>query len=710
MHLLLFSRVMDHILREFLGKNVPVYMDDIIIFNTSLQDHVTTLGKVLNKFQEVGLKIQLNKSEFLRKEVTYLGHLVTCNGVKPDPKKIEAIKNWPLPLNVKDIRSFIGTLSFYRKFIKDFSLIAKPLTNMLRQEDEKKHSSTKVIHTNESRKAFEKLKAILTSSSVLQYPDWTKPFILNCDASNVALRAVLSQNFDGKTKPISFASRTLNQHEEHLSAIEKELLAIVWACKYFRPYLFGNKFILYTDHKPLQHVFNIKDANSKLIRWRLQLEEYNYDIKYCPEKKNVADGLSRIPKKIDQENYSMTNNANDTDIETVHSANTDDTYFIPITEQPVNVFTNQIIIAISDISSEKSEEVFPKLIRHTISKNKFSIEDINQIFQEYLHYRHTNCVFAPVKILQTIQKTYKKYFSRNKNLKVKISQIFLTDIKTLEEQEKIIEQTHEYVHRGINENVAEISRKYYFPNLKKKTQKYISLCKLCNTQKYDRSPYKLKIPETPIPIRPFQIVHIDIFIATPNMYLTAVDKFSKFGIMIPIKSRNIIDLRNALTKLISRYKKPENIISDNEPALKSSEIRALLESLKIKTYYTPVNRSETNAIVERFHSTIAEIYRLKKPEHANLSQKEVFQIAVSLYNDTIHSTTKLKPSEVFFAIKEQEREIDIEKIMSARDEVYDSVILKLNQKNNSKEKINKKREDPPKLETNQKNICENSRN
>lgn len=245
-------------------------------------------------------------------------------------------------------------------------------------------------------------------------------------------------------------------------------------------------------------------------------------------------------------------------------------------------------------------------------------------------------------------------------------------------------------------------REFYIPNLKAKVRKYINLCKNCNTAKYDRNPYKIILPETPIPKNPLKILHIDIFIATPNLYLSAVDKFSKFGILIRIKSRTIIDMRKALIKLFSRYGKPKNIISDNEPALKSAEIRGLLEKINIETHYTPPNHSKSNGTVERYHSTLAEIFRCIKEKYKDLTQKEIFEIANFLYNDTIHSTTKLKPVEAFYAITNNERSLNIESMIKDKNEIFDEIILKLKAKQKKNlEQHNKKKEAPSELLENQ---------
>lgn len=284
-----FQRVMDNILRGLVNECCLVYLDDIIIFGSSLEHHLDNIKKVFDRIKESNLKIQLDKSEFLRKEVEYLGHLVTTDGVKPNPAKIEAIKSYPIPKTTKQIKGFLGLLGYYRKFIKDFAKITKPMTKCLKKD------AIIDINNLEYKECFERCKTLLTEEPVLQYPDFSRPFNLTTDASNVALGAILSQGSIGKDKPIAFASRTLNDHEKNYSTTEKELLAIVWAVKHFRPYLYGRRFVIVTDHKPLQWLFSVKDPSSKLTRWRLKLEEYKYDIVYKKGKQNTnADALSRI--------------------------------------------------------------------------------------------------------------------------------------------------------------------------------------------------------------------------------------------------------------------------------------------------------------------------------------------------------------------------------------------------------------------------------
>lgn len=238
--------------------------------------------------------------------------------------------------------------------------------------------------------------------------------------------------------------------------------------------------------------------------------------------------------------------------------------------------------------------------------------------------------------------------------------------------------------------------------MKVKIRQFVKLCAICNKNKYERKPYKIKLGETPIPKRPLEIIHLDIFIAQPDMFLSIVDKLSRFGIIIPIKSRTIQDVRKAILKFFSTHGKPELIVSDNEPAIKSIEVRGLMEDLGVQMYFTPANHSETNGIVERFHSTLAEIFRCIKGRHEDLSQKEKFLIACTQYNETIHSATKLKPREIFFGIKDQDvRPLDINEIIEKRNKLYEEVTLELSktQKANLDQR-NKHLENAPKLQEN----------
>lgn len=179
--------------------------------------------------------------------------------------------NYPIPTNTKEIKSFLGLIGYYRRFIQDFSKKAKSITNLLKQ-------SQQFIWSDLCQDSFSYFKNILTNEPLLQYPDFNLPFIITTDASNFAIGAILSQGKIGSDLPIAYASRTLNKAETNYNTTEKKLLAIVWATKQFRPYLYGRRFTIVTDHRPLTWLFGIKDPGSRLVRWRLQLEEFDYEV------------------------------------------------------------------------------------------------------------------------------------------------------------------------------------------------------------------------------------------------------------------------------------------------------------------------------------------------------------------------------------------------------------------------------------------------
>lgn len=263
-----FQRMMNHVLREYINKICVVYLDDILIFSTSFQEHIDSINKILDKLRKANLKIQVDKCRFFAKETEYLGHILTPEGIKPNDKKIAVIKNVNIPKTKKEIKSFLGLTGYYRKFIRDYAKVAQPLTKCLKKD------SKICINDSRYKEAFGKLKSLITEHPILKYPNFSKKFTLTTDASQFALGAVLSQ----EGHPLCYASRTLNEHEIRYSTIEKELLAIIWACKYFRPYLYGVKFTIQTDHRPLKWLDSLKEPNSKLQRWRIKLNEYEYDI------------------------------------------------------------------------------------------------------------------------------------------------------------------------------------------------------------------------------------------------------------------------------------------------------------------------------------------------------------------------------------------------------------------------------------------------
>lgn len=290
-----FQRLIDTTLSGLKDACLP-YMDDILIFSPDIDQHCVDIARVLDRFKAVNLSVQLKKCQLAQSEINFLGHVISREGIKPCSKKIEIVKNFPQPKNDKEIRSFIGLCSYYRRHVPNFADIAKPLTKLTKKNES-------FDWTSECDTSFQKLKTTLTSEPLLIYPDFSKKFILSTDASGVAIGAVLGQVINGVEHPIAYASRQLNSAERNYTVTERELLAVVWSVKYFRCYLYGRSFALYTDHSAIRWLLSISDPSSGLTRWALKLAEYDYQVYHKPGVKNTnADCLSRIVCKNKCEN------------------------------------------------------------------------------------------------------------------------------------------------------------------------------------------------------------------------------------------------------------------------------------------------------------------------------------------------------------------------------------------------------------------------
>ena len=288
-----FQRTMNHILRdcqEFSGA----YIDDIVIFSRSWEEHLRHLQEVFHRLQQAGLTVKLKKCQFGKKRVHYLGHVIGGGEIQPDPGKVAAVKDYPVPVTKKDVRAFLGLVGYYRRFIPQFASLAAPLTDLTR-----KGKSQKVEWSAIHGTAFRGLKGLLVVMPTLRVTDPTQPYILQTDASDRGLGAVLSQGTEQEEHPVAFASRKLLPREVNYSTIEKECLAIVWALKFFNTYLYGQNFTIETDHQPLAWLHRMRSSNSRLTRWALAIQPYYFKMKHRRGKENGnADGLSRGPVDI----------------------------------------------------------------------------------------------------------------------------------------------------------------------------------------------------------------------------------------------------------------------------------------------------------------------------------------------------------------------------------------------------------------------------
>ncbi|KAK1669824.1 hypothetical protein QYE76_057983 [Lolium multiflorum] len=283
-----FQRCMSAIFHGFCESIVEVFMDDFSVYGNSFDNCLRNLDKVLQRCEETNLVLNWEKCHFMVNEGIVLGHKISERGIEVDRAKVEAIEKMPYPRDVKGIRSVLGHAGFYRRFIKDFSKISKPLTNLLQKD-------VPFVFDDDCKEAFETLKKALTTAPIVEPPDWNLPFEIMCDASDFAVGAVLGQRVDKKLNVIHYASKTLDAAQRNYATTEKELLAVVFACDKFRSYIVDSKVTIHTDHAAIRYLMTKKDAKPRLIRWVLLLQEFDLHIIDRKGADNpVADNLSRL--------------------------------------------------------------------------------------------------------------------------------------------------------------------------------------------------------------------------------------------------------------------------------------------------------------------------------------------------------------------------------------------------------------------------------
>ena len=282
-----FQRLMEQVLRGLQWEIAVLYIDDIIVFGDSVKTHLQRLGAVLTRLKAAGLKLKPSKCDLLRKRVPFLGHIVSASGIEVDPEKIRKVRDWPVPANLTELRSFVGLCAYYRRFVPNFSALCKPLFKLTEKGEP-------FFWGGPQQHAMDKMKELLTTAPILGYPRTGDPFILDCDASNFGLGAVLSQVQDDQEKVIAYASQSLSKAQRNYCTTRRELLAIVTFVKQFHHYLYGGRFLVRTDHAALYWLLRKKDPEGQMARWITFLQAYDLEIQHRPGLRHGnADALSR---------------------------------------------------------------------------------------------------------------------------------------------------------------------------------------------------------------------------------------------------------------------------------------------------------------------------------------------------------------------------------------------------------------------------------
>lgn len=586
----LFQRAMDQILSGLSG--VQCYLDDLLITGSDEQTHLRNLDATLQRLEEYGLKVRKDKCEFFRPSVEYLGHVIDSTGLHKAPSKVKAIVEAPSPENVSQLRSFLGLLTYYTRFVSNLANRLKPLHELLQK--------TKTWRwTDKCESAFTDVKLALANSEALAHFDPKLPLQLACDASPYGVGAVVSHIMpSGEERPIAFASRTLSKAESNYAQIEREALSIVFGVKKFHQYLFGRKFTLLTDHRPLTSIFGPHTgipslAASRMQRWALLLSAHQYVIKYRKSDQHQnADGLSRLPLPVTH-----------TEPEPTEIFYFKEVAATPVTSSHVkrHTRTDPVLSEVLDIVTRgRGGEMTPSLKPYLVRQNELSVQ--------------SGCLLWGYRVIIPPP-------LRNK---------VLTELHT--------------GHCGVI-RMKEIARSYFWwTGLDADIEEKAKSCPDC--QKLRNVPQLAPLHPWDWPEEPWQRVHIDFAGPLENhMFLVVVDAHSKWPEVAVMKSTSSEKTIEELRSIFSRFGLPQQLVSDNGPQLVSEEFETFMQENGIHHIKSAPYHPATNGLAERFVQTMKQAL---KASHSTRSLNQRLNAFLLSYRNTPHATTQVSPASCMF--------------------------------------------------------------
>lgn len=633
-----FQRLMEYVLAGLNWRTCLIYIDDIIVFSDSYESHLERLAEVLSRIAKEGLKISPKKCCFFQKRVSFLGHTVSADGVATDPDKIDSVKSWPSPKSLKDVRSFLGTCSYYRKFIRNFAVIAKPMHKLTEKNCPFKW-------TDECETAFQQLKNSLLTAPILGFPDMAKPFILDTDASGYGIGAVLSQISDGKEIVIAYFSKALSKAQRQYCVTRRELLAIVLSLKHFHHYLYGTQFLVRTDHGALTWLLRFKNPEGQMARWLEMLNTYNFTIQHRPGKQHGnADGLSRRPcnecnhcsRRDEMELESMGGNACNQEFLRrtrkceMKSVDDDDHYTFQWLSHKTDVEMSDAQKSDMDISilyklkaSSRERPTWAEIAIENVRLKKYwsqwdRIEIINDVlYRKWIH---------PV--------------TEQTNLQFLIPNVWKQEILSL------VHDDPSAGHMGIHKTTARVQNRFYWVGYKNDVINYIKNCKTCSSRKQPQRKAKMKQYNVGAPL---ERIALDIIGPLPltnkgNRYaLIVADYFTKWveGYSIPdIEAATIVE--SFITNFVSRFGVPREIHTDQGRQFESALFKELCKQFRINKTRTTAFRPQSDGLVERFNRSLEDILS----KYINKNQRdwdEQLPWALMAYRSSEHDSTKLSP-------------------------------------------------------------------
>ena len=523
-----FQRRMDEVLRGL--PFVRCYIDDIVVWSNTLEEHVEHLKQIFQRLREVGLKVHPGKCVFAADSIDFLGHRISAGKLEPQTDKLAAVRDLPAPTDLSGLRAALGLFSYYRKFVPNFSTIAFPLNSLLKKDRPWVWGETQAA-------AFLELKEQLCGAAILQLPDAYSPFILTTDWSQRGMGAILSQvGKDGEEHPVCFASRSCNGAEQNYSSFEGELLAVVWATTHFRPYLFGNSFHLITDHQPLEWIMTTTKLTGKLARWSLLLQEYDFTVEHRKGVENTnADCLSRYPLPSEAGAPSMDWGKGE---------------IMPIASF-LAFMAHQVTSGGGNAIAEEDRDIWrDAAVLHFIQTHKHgrgqSAKERDRVYRRAKSYRWMG----------------ESVFKQMPGGKMVL-------VPPVAERETIASETHRGMgHYGVQRVVDRLQQNYWWRGMGDTVVRIVKACLSCARVKagFRESGKELQ----PLPIRGmgyrWGVDFAGPLAKTPRgnkWILVCIEHFSKWAELIPLPSKSSANAtRGLLEGVLSRYGAPGEIITD----------------------------------------------------------------------------------------------------------------------------------------------------
>lgn len=582
-------QLMDKVIPAQYRDRIFVYLDDLLVFSSTFEEHLSLLKLVAERLRFANLTINVEKSKFCFQELKYLGFVVGKGEIRTDANKVAAIKDFPLPRTVKQVRSFIGMANWYRRFIRDFSSISAPLTDCLKGK--KGH---KLVLGVEAKEAFEKLKTCLCEAPVLTNPDFSKEFIISCDACTSGVGGVLCQLDENQIeRPICFYSHKLNKAQRNYSITELECLAAVMSIKFFRPYVEGHAFKVITDHASLRWLMSQKDLSGKLARWAIKMSQFQFTIEHRKGSlQTVPDALSRC--FVDA-------------LETV-------------AKPPIDL----------EAQSFQSEE-YLELLKH-IEQFKSSLPDV--VTRDGIAYKRV------------------KFYTGDISQETDCWKLWVPEGL----RESVMENHHvppNCSHGGYLKTLNRIRQSFFWPSMAAQIKLYVDRCEMCKAIKAPNKSLRPEMGKAFLVDRPFQHVYIDFLGPYPktkegHLYIfILLDQLTKYPLIKTMSKATSSNVVKFLNEIFSMFGVPESILSDNGSQFCSVLFKDFLKSLGINHLKTAFYAPQSNAS-ERVNRMILSSIRAYIDECSHSKWNENLPGIMSSIRSGVHSAIGTTPYQALF--------------------------------------------------------------